>query len=440
VNLNNKIATIIATLLLLSLAACSSAATPTADQPAETAIATIPPAPTGGLSDPSDNASTEAATLQPTQKPFVLEGAETTASGLQFLDVIPGDGAAPQEGDILSLNFTASLPDGTQFTNTQQESGKPITIVFLQDQILPGMDEGLGLMKVGGTARMVLPPELAFGEAGYSSIVPPNSQVILDVELISAEEPPQPTLVAASELTTTASGLKYADLTTGDGEPVSAGDIVSTQFTIWVQGEDEADYITSSIGREPLTFTQGAGDTVFPGWEEGMLGMQVGGKRLLVIPPELGLGQTGGSGIPADATLVMEVELVDRQGQPVLSRIPAEKLTTTESGLAYYDIVTGEGAEAASGQTVVVHYSGWLEDGTLFDSSVTRGEPFSFTLGTGGVIPGWEEGLLGMQVGGKRQLVIPANLAYGESGAGSTIPPDATLIFDIELLEIEGAE
>ena len=172
-----------------------------------------------------------------------------------------------------------------------------------------------------------------------------------------------------------------------------------------------------------------------------MLGMQVGGKRQLVIPPELGLGEAGGSGIPADATLVMEVELVDRQEQPVLSRIPDDKLTTTESGLAYYDIVTGEGAEAASGQTVVVHYSGWLEDGTLFDSSVTRDEPFSLTLGAGGVIPGWEEGIAGMKVGGKRQLIIPPDLAYGESGAGGgIIPANATLIFDIELLEIQGAE
>jgi peptidylprolyl isomerase len=295
-------------------------------------------------------------------------------------------------------------------------------------------------MKVGGTAKMVLPPELAFGEAGYSGMVPANSQVILDVELISAEEPPQPTQVASSDLTTTASGLKYADLSTGDGDTVKAGDTISTHYTIWVQGENEASFITSSNGSDPLTFTQGAGDTVFSGWEEGVLGMQVGGKRQLIIPPELGPGQAGGGRIPADATLVMEVELVDRQEQPVLSRIADDKLTTTESGLGYYDIVTGEGAEAASGMTVLVHYSGWLEDGTLFDSSVTRGEPFSLTLGAGGVIPGWEEGLVGMKVGGKRQLIIPPDLAYGEAGAGGVIPPNATLIFDIELLEIQEAQ
>jgi peptidylprolyl isomerase len=272
--------------------------------------------------------------LDATQETIVLEGAETTASGLQFLEVTPGDGAAPQEGDILTLNFTASLPDGTEFANTAQEYGKPVTIVFLQNQILPGMDEGLALMKVGGTAKMVLPPELAFGAEGYG-MVPGNSQVILDVELVSAEEPPQPTSVAASELTTTESGLQYADLKPGEGETVEAGDIVSTNYTLWVQGEDEANYITSSNGNEPLTFTQGAGDTVFPGWEEGMLGMQVGGKRLLVIPPELGFGEAGSGTIPPGATLVMEVELSNSRnrqsypGYPKTSSLPPRQPVTT---------------------------------------------------------------------------------------------------------------
>lgn len=439
VNLPNKIALTLATLLLLSLAACASAATPTTEQPAETAVVTTAPAVSTTSSAITDLSTFATPTPQPTQEPIVLEGAKTTASGLQFLDVVPGTGAVPLEGDVISIHFTASLPDGTEIANTKQQYGKPMTMVFLQDQVLPGMDEGLALMKVGGTAKMVLPPELAFGEAGYAGTVPANSQIILEVELVNAEEPPQPTTVPSSEFTTTDSGLQYADLSTGDGDTVKAGNTVSTHYTLWVQGEDEANFITSSNGSDPLTFTQGAGDTVFPGWDEGMLGMQVGGVRQLIIPPELGPAQAGGK-IPADATVIMEVMLVDTQEPPTLSRIADDKLTTTESGLAYYDIVTGEGAEAASGMTVLVHYSGWLEDGTLFDSSVTRGEPFRLTLGAGGVIPGWEEGLVGMKVGGKRQLVIPPDLAYGENGAGGVIPPNATLIFDIELLEVTAGE
>lgn len=109
---------------------------------------------------------------------------------------------------------------------------------------------------------------------------------------------------------------------------------------------------------------------------------------------------------------------------------------TTDSGLVYEDLTVGEGDEAQVGDTVSVHYTGWLEDDTKFDSSVDRGTPFEFTLGAGTVIQGWEEGVGGMREGGKRRLIIPPDLAYGAPGRGP-IPPNATLTFDIELLEIK---
>ena len=108
--------------------------------------------------------------------------------------------------------------------------------------------------------------------------------------------------------------------------------------------------------------------------------------------------------------------------------------TTTESGLQYKDLLVGEGEAARVGATAVVHYTGWLLDGTKFDSSVDRGVPFEFVIGRGQVIKGWDEGVGSMNVGGKRELIIPADLGYGDRGAGNVIPPGATLRFEVELI------
>jgi FKBP-type peptidyl-prolyl cis-trans isomerase FkpA len=112
-------------------------------------------------------------------------------------------------------------------------------------------------------------------------------------------------------------------------------------------------------------------------------------------------------------------------------------MVTTASGLQYEDTTVGDGSEAKAGDNVSVHYTGWLEDGTKFDSSKDRFQAFDFPLGAGRVIKGWDEGVAGMKVGGTRKLTIPSELGYGARGAGGVIPPNATLIFEVELLAIK---
>ncbi len=243
------------------------------------------------------------------------------------------------------------------------------------------------------------------------------------------------------DLTTTASGLQYVILEEGSGEKPEPGGIVEVHYTGTL--EDGTKFDSSYDRDEPIQFALGQGQ-VIPGWDEGIGLLNVGDKAKLVIPPELAYGERGAGGvIPPNATLIFEVELVSAQPPPppppeAPTEVAEADYVTTESGLKYYDFEEGSGDSAETGQAVSVHYTGWLEDGTMFDSSLSRGQPFEFQVGVGQVIPGWDEGVASMKVGGKRQLVIPSELAYGKQGAGGgIIPPDATLIFEVELLQVK---
>lgn len=140
--------------------------------------------------------------------------------------------------------------------------------------------------------------------------------------------------------------------------------------------------------------------------------------------------------VGASAAQTAERKPAPQAGTTSKATPPTAKTVTTPSGLKYVDLEVGAGATPKSGQTVFVHYTGWLTNGRKFDSSVDRNQPFSFVLGRGEVIKGWDEGVATMRVGGKRKLTIPPGLAYGAQGYPGAIPPNATLIFEVQLLRI----
>jgi peptidylprolyl isomerase len=389
-----------------------------------------------GVTEEETVASSEE-TAGPPESPGIaeVEGPITdTDSGLRMVEIQAGEGRAPEVGDLVTMHILGMLEDGTVFADTATQ-GQPIIATLTETDLFPGWLEGVLLMKEGGKARLIIPPDLAFGAEGAGGVIPPDATITMDVELLAAVAPPAPTTVDEADLTTTDSGLQYFDIVEGEGDAPVQGQEVVVNYAAWLQEGEE--YVASSATTgQPLTFALGDETAVFSGWNEGVSTMKKGGKRFLVIPPELALGEQGGGRIPANATLLMEIELVDILPLVLPTEVSEADFTTTESGLKYYDIIVGEGATAETGSTVTVNYTGWLTNNVKFDSSLDSGVPFPFTLGEGAVIPGWDEGVAGMKVGGIRQLVIPAELGYGETGSG-TIPPGATLIFEVELLDVQ---
>ncbi len=250
----------------------------------------------------------------------------------------------------------------------------------------------------------------------------------------SARQIPAFVAVAEGELTKTTSGLQFKDWTVGTGETPSAGAMVQVEYSGWLT---DGKLFDSSYKRaDAFRFPLGKGK-VIPGWDEGVASMKVGGKRRLVIPAELAYGSRERPNIPANSTLVFDVELLGIAPPRVAPEKPqtVAKLEKTETGLQYYDLVVGTGATPQPGAKVKVDYAGWLKDGTRFDTSLERPHPIAFELGKGMVIAGWDQGIATMKEGGKRQLVIPPELAYGDGGRPPVIPPKATLVFEVELVD-----
>lgn len=413
--------------LILVLAACGPAttATPEVEEPEEAATEI-----------PDGDVTTGADTVD-AGPPESFEGLDytTTDSGLQIAITEEGSGEQAEAGKVVSVHYTGMLGDGTVFDSSVQR-GQPIRFPLGAGQVIPGWDEGIALLSEGGKANLIIPPELGYGAQGSSGVIPPNATLYFEVELVEVAEggPGAPEDVEASDYEETESGLQYYELEDGGGDTPEEGQPVRIHYTAWLEDGTRID--SSMDMGEPLTFELGS-PQVFEGWNEAVALMQTGDTWQVLIPSELALGAEGaGDLIPPDSNLVMQLELLEIL--PAAPESPEEvdedEYTTTESGLQYVDLEEGEGEPVVEGDAIAVHYTGWLEDGTRFDSSYNRGEPLALIAGAGQVIPGWDEGLIGMKPGGRRQLVIPAELAYGEQGAGGgIIPPDATLIFEVEL-------
>jgi peptidylprolyl isomerase len=255
------------------------------------------------------------------------------------------------------------------------------------------------------------------------------------------------------KVVTLESGLQYMDDSLGTGREAKTGDLVSIHFRGWMVPADSAGELFSdwsvdetknmlSLGdskqrNQPLKFVLNS-DSFIKGSDEGIAGMKTGGIRTMIIPSSLAYGETGIGMIPPNTDLKVVVELLEVSDKVVAEmwEVDTTLFNTTPSGLKYAIISEGEGPAVEAGKVITVHYSGYLEDGTLFDSSVERDEPIQFVVGQGQVIPGWDEGMLLLKKGDKARFIIPPQLGYGEMDL-EKIPPNSTLIFDTEIIDIQ---
>ncbi|MCO5170500.1 MAG: FKBP-type peptidyl-prolyl cis-trans isomerase [Planctomycetes bacterium] len=359
----------------------------------------------------------------------------TTASGLRYSILTPGgEGPRPKLRDAVTVHYTGWLEDGTIFDSSVAR-GQPAT--FRLGQVIEGWNEGLALMTPGARHKLVIPYQLAYGEQGRPPTIPPRATLIFEVELLEvqvAAAAPEFRAADPEKQTTTPSGLKVELLAEGDGPACTDQDTFVLRYAFWTTEGKLLDCSADS-GQE---IRARAGDLNLRFMKEAVLLMKKGGKVRLEVPPALGFGARGMPGLPPNSTTVWELEMVDIVAPipvPEFAATPADKLKKTESGLGYEVIKEGTGRQPKMGEQVTVHYAGWLTDGTLFDASFARGEMATFRLGQ--VIQGWNEGLQLMKVGGVYRFTIPADLGYGPRGSPPSIPPNATLVFLVELHGVE---
>ncbi len=287
----------------------------------------------------------------------------------------------------------------------------------------------------GCSLLQVSEPEDAPATVGEA---PPEDKLI-EAEVIDLTE----TEALAKE--TTAAGIEYSMLEYGDGPRLTKNMRVVLHYAAYLE-ENRKMFDTSYERGEPISFVLGSG-MVIDGWEQALPYLKVGDKARLWIPHSLAYGKEGRGPIPPGADLIFDIDILaaEEVDVPELFVFPIteegeegeEKLDTliTESGLKLIIKKEGSGELPAPGNVLVVHYSGYLNDSTLFDSSVQRGVPVRFVLGSSQVIRGWDEGFAMLKEGSKARMILPPWLAYGDKGSGP-IPPDETIFFDVELLEV----
>ena len=409
-----------------------------------------------------------------------FSGFDNSETGLYYKIYQAGeDTVKAKTGDYVSLDMKyVTAGDSVLFDSKTGGMGQPIRFQLPPSDFPGDLYEGIGMLTPGDSAVFLINADSLFTKTfkmpARPEFIDSNTFLTFYITLHSAE--PLETLQAnetemlkeyleTHQITEEPlpSGLYFLEKKSGSGKKIDSGYVVMINFNLSLANGTRV--FSSKERGAPIQMTYGKPfDT--PGFDEGVGYMKEGGQARFIVPSKIAFGAAGrGALVPPFSTLIYDVEIVDvmttsefekqqaeqkkqqemqketaknDESAKLKSYIEVNNITVqpTASGLYYIEVEKGEGLKAEAGKKVSVHYTGTLLDGTKFDSSVDRGEPFSFTLGQGQVIKGWDEGISMMNVGGKAKLIIPSSIAYGERDMG-TIPPYSPLVFDVELIEVE---
>ncbi len=389
-------------------------------------------------------------------------------------------------GDMMSVYMNYRTLNDSDFGGGQ--TSHPFDIPMSESTYAGDVFDGLRLLHPGDSVTLVMNSDSFFMKtvgAPRPIFLDSASSFYLDIKVVSIKttaqiEEEKATFAAEMQqnevdsinkyiadnnidVTPDENGMYFLETKVGNGQVPEKGSFIQTELvaTALFGGK----FINTYEEGKPYDLEVGTGQLGI-GFEYAIAKMKAGGKATVVVPAKLAFGEQGVQGyIPPFSPVVFEIyiksvisademnakkEQEAKEAEEAAKKLETEeqakidtyvkannvKATPTASGLIFIDVLPGQGEPAMPGMKVKVHYTGYLLNGKKFDSSLDRGEPFEFTLGQGQVIPGWDEGVAMMRVGGKSKMIIPSKIAYGARGAGANIPPFSPLVFEVELLEV----